>query len=129
VIEDHKIAAVFKKLGVFLTRRENEEEPEEQEAKPKGKKAQKEFAIAKRRADELAVSGIFVHRSSLQASLEDAGGREWESKMKLGKALRVRIMGYHLVEGVAVGSNVESFVDGSVVHASQVGNSRCAQSI
>ena len=110
-------------MGVFLTLHNPVDEAtagEEGPPKPKGKKAKKAAAEAQRRQDEMAVSGVFVHRSALAPADGGSDGRDWETKYKPGKPMRVRVMGHHLVEGVAVGSSVESFVDGSVVHSSQV---------
>jgi hypothetical protein len=132
------VSVVLKNVGILLTHADEDleeaggEDPlpngeetkgEDGVEKKKGrnKKALAAAAQAKRMRDEMSVRGVFVHKSSLNTPSENGVYVPWEDRYKVGMHLdAIRVMGHHLVEGVAVGSNKESFVGGSVIHSSQV---------
>lgn len=130
-LTDYKVSAIVKRTGLYIT--STDESAEEGDAKASGltikkgsKKAQTAALQKQREADEAAVKGVFVHKSSLaDASGKGSSGQGkdaagWETRYKIGKAMDVRVSGYHLVEGIAIASNVDAYMTGSVVHSSQV---------
>jgi ribosomal protein S1 len=124
VLTNYTVTTVIKKYGVLFTSKTGGDEADEVEEagapnKSSGdethqKKNKKKLAQAQRDLDESSVSGVIVHRSSLEGTVN------WETIYSKGKQFDVRVLGYHLVEGIAVGSNTESFLEGEVVHQSQV---------
>jgi ribosomal protein S1 len=129
-LKDFKVSAVVKRTGLYITHTdENEDENTAMVGltiKKGSKKAQAAALQKQRDADEAAIQGVFVHKSSLaDASGNGSSGQGkdavgWESRYKLGKSMDVRVSGYHLVEGIAIASNVDAYMTGSVVHSSQV---------
>lgn len=88
-----------------------ENEKEGSDGKAKGHKAE----VAKKRAVDAAILGVFIHKGSLEGA-----GEEWdekrkalvnklEKKYKVGTSIdEVRVKGYFLVEGWALASNTGS---------------------
>ena len=120
----HWDAAENKFIRVVVGAEEKEENHDSSSVAPLAEKQQKQnkknnknlLNKAQREVDE-SVLGVFIHKSSLEQHSEK---ELWEKKNKPGKVMNVRVMGYHLVEGYVVGSNVEGVLDGSVIHVSQV---------
>jgi ribosomal protein S1 len=114
--------------------KDGDEEPRKRISKKK-KRAEAE---RKRRDRDEAVQGVFIHRSSLAqvpsnpegVETEDAKtaqGRDtsveteqMEKTYPVGMEMSARVIGYHLVEGWAVASNMKSFMHADVVHSSQL---------
>ena len=127
ILTNYKVSAIIKRTGVYIT---SDDSSKDDSMSPqivkKGSKKAAAVAQKQRDLDEAAVKGVLVHKSSLADSSGGHGSKSskdssgWESHYKIGKSMDVRVSGYHLVEGIAMASNVDAFMTGSVVHSSQV---------
>jgi ribosomal protein S1 len=139
------VISTDKKVGILLSTRAAagaEEDDEEdggnlsdtdESGRPLSKKDKAE-QLAKVRAKHESVLGVFVHRSSLAAvpegGAEASGSKNGRDTViaseKVDRVYRglsdvqVRVIGYHLVEGWAVASNLKSYMHSEVVHSSQL---------
>lgn len=137
------VVATDRKLGIVLSSRtaatevsdvESDGDMEEDGDRRPMSKKEKAARLAALRGKHEAVLGVFVHRSSLAAVPEGAEDTANNSKdrdtviasEKLDKVYRglsdvqVRVIGYHLVEGWAVATNLRSYMHSEVVHSSQL---------
>lgn len=119
-MEGYKSAKITKKTGVLFTHVTEVEENNEIETEETNSKKKKKSVIEKkkREQDEKSVSAIFVKSTSLHKSKKDL-----EQVYKIGTVCeRIRIVGYQLVEGIPLGSNLPSIINAEVTHQSQVNN-------
>eukprot|EP01036_Dinobryon_divergens_P026442 gene26442-35097_t len=147
-VSDLKVVAVIKNLGVLLTNSsetseaaivteevvaEGEEKVAEKgDAAQSGKKKAAAAAYRKAKEADLAVLKVFIHKSSLAKSpsfdaAEDEKDDTVISPESIAKVYKVgdvvnslRVLGYNLVEGWALGSNIQKVVEGNVLHSSSI---------
>lgn len=140
LVTDLSVLTVDKRVGVVLSTRQGDDGQtsdlesvdgmgDNEGGRPLSKK-EKMAKLSRLRDKHEAVLGVFVHRSSLAAipeGAEEGPGRDTViSSEKIDKVYRgltdmqVRVIGYHLVEGWAVASNLKSYMHSEVVHSSQL---------
>ncbi|CAM9169417.1 unnamed protein product [Ectocarpus fasciculatus] len=141
LVTDLSVLTTDKKVGVILSTRSASEDghsdadlsDNDDDGRPVSRK-EKAAKLAKLRDRHESVLGVFVHRSSLAAVPEGAEEESGSSNgrdtviatEKVDKVYRglsdvqVRVIGYHLVEGWAVASNLKSYMHSEVVHSSQL---------
>jgi ribosomal protein S1 len=140
VVEDLTVLTVQKGAGVLLARTADldrldpaaaPQATEDDEDGKEGSKKKRALAQAQKQQRERdeEVLGVFVSKSSLAASLdpeEQASAEviEIDRIPKVykvgGKVPSVKVKGYNLVEGWAIGTNITDVVEGEVAHTSDV---------
>jgi len=131
VVENLTILTVQKTAGVLMTRNAAADGAmdvdEEEETKASTKKKAIDAALKAQRDKDEEVVAVFVGKNSLAASLDaeeqaSAENIEFDKIPKVykvgGEIASVRVKGYNLVEGWAIGTNMTDFVEGQVVHTS-----------
>lgn len=119
-VTDITVVNIQKKTGVLASKvaEINDEEAIESNAKSSGKKKAQEAIRLQRQKDEKCV-GIYIHRSSLFQS--DDKKSDIDDLFKVASVIPIaRVIGYHLVEGVALASTKETVVEGKIIHPSQL---------
>lgn len=119
VLASNNFSGVFSTTEVLV-----EESVDLAEGEKQSKKAAAAAARLKQRREDASLVGVLVHRSGLAdlAGDEDtAPSDQIEKQYKVGSSLSaVRVLGYHLVEGVVTGSALQKRLADSVLHSSQL---------
>ena len=134
IIEDLTILSVQKTAGVLLSRHAvsvEEDAAQSEGADAGGSKKRKALAAAQKqqREKDEEVLGVFISKGSLAASLdaEEELSTEVIEPERITKVYKVggtiasvRVKGYNLVEGWAIGTNMADVVEGAIAHNSDV---------
>ena len=139
MVSSLSVISTDKKVGILLSdspASDQNDSPSLDEEEPFESLSKKEKAahMEKLKSKFESVLGVLVHRSSLAAvpevradgSTVDPGRDVVISSDKIDKVysrlrdVQVRVIGYHMVEGVVVASNLHSYMHSEVVHSSQL---------
>ena len=113
MVEDLSIVSLIKRTGLLLASSLNTISAKEEE---------EETAV---NHEDSSILGVYVHQSSLAYPTDEGfqpleKGDRLEAHFKIGSKLSMRIKGYHLVEGLVVGSNRPEFMKEAFIHKSDI---------